>query len=288
MRHLLRVTTFWALLTFILSSCREVTESAEELGEELGERYLVEKGDEELPVGWTSVTHLKMEGKNLPTEVKIGARRLEGVANTERTFQMVLQILGKDKSRVTIQKEEEVYEVRVGALSKLPVRTTGVLVGRHIIQEKKDGVLSLRFESGDPPTARQSEVLEERRASLQEITVTSGDTYRRIGEKWEEESALFGKGVIQYRFDRVEIYQGQQCAVFVGTIEILEKGPDGSQTKITGSVRDFRSLVVYHSLYQEVIGSLEMTSYPEVGKTVTMRGPVKMTSTVVVTVPEFH
>jgi hypothetical protein len=86
MRHLLRITAFWALLTFLLSSCREGAESTEEVGEELGERYLVEKGD--------------------------------------------------------------------------------------------------------------------------------------------EESALFGKGVVQYRFDRVESYQGQQCAVFVGTIEILEKGPE--------------------------------------------------------------
>ena len=249
---------------------------------ELGEAYVLEKRDPEYLRGFTITRTMKMSAPNSLATVTVGKNSAEGTSIRSGVNHTVVQVLGKDRRRVTVQIDKVSNEFRMTGGPTNRDEKKGPLVGQYVLLERTNGVWAARFESGKKANAVE-------RAALDELEKTENagaeDEVRRLGEEWEEDTEAFGVGTARLRFDRLEDYQGLRCAVVLGTVHLVSETPDGGKVTIEGKVRSYRSLEFYQELYAEIDGTVSGTAYPQFGMTVEMKGPIKITSTAALSNP---
>lgn len=274
------------------TSCERLKEAvsgseSEEVSEEkeLGEAYVFAVREPEYAKGFTITSTTRMLAPDVEAEVKVGQKTVEGTMVMTVASRSVVQVLSKDLGRLTVQLEKSTHEFRMTGGPTNSEVTKGPLVGQYVLLEKTDGVWAARFESGKAPNAEERKAMDVWVASMNEVSEGPEKEVRRIGEEWEEDTELLGMGKAQLRFERIEDYQGLRCAVIVGTVKFSEKTPDGGNHVFEGTVRTYRSLDHYQDLYSEMNGVVTGTAYPQLGLTVRMNGPFKLTTTTVLSNP---
>jgi hypothetical protein len=286
---------FGAFLVLVMAACLPERKSGSEEQEEsggsatervLGESYVLEVREEDYPVGYTMVTTMTMDAKDLDTEVKVGTNVMKGTTTRTLRSKVVTQVLGKDLRRVTVQMETSKEESTLVGGESGEAATKGVLVGQYVLVERREGVWKARLESGKEASAEEQATMDLYADGFNEEAEKPLEEVRRIGEEWEEDAKAFGEGRTKLRFDRLEKYQGQQCAVVVGTVKARQGTPDGGVYEIEAKIRSYRSLKYHEELYAEVAGTMTATSYPQLGVQAVMKGAVKIAVTTKITVPE--
>ena len=162
-----------------------------------------------------------------------------------------------------------------------------------------DGKWVPTLDSGEELSEEELEKTESivRQLSGEEEIGLHGAEPRKIGDEWDvdpRDIPGFGDeanlgGSFKLKFDRVEEYAGQKCAVLTGRMEVSgspEEG-DGKELTIslTASVTQYRSLEHLEDLKLVIEGEMAMTGAPQPGMSLTVRGPLKMTSTTTLTLP---
>ena len=88
-------------------------------------------------------------------------------------------------------------------------------------------------------------------------------------------------------FDRVEEFEGHQCAVLVGTMKVVgtPENAEGLELKMTASVTTYRALEYLEDLKMTIEGEMIISGSPNEGVTLTIRGPFTMKQSLMLLLP---
>ena len=279
------------VVALFLPGCREGSMSLPFLGGS-GEEHVLAVKDPAYPVGWTSTTTRVLEVPEMEVEQVLKGKTTTGSGSLNERSQEIVQVLGQDRRRLTIQYDTTNLKHRLGGEKQVEAVTKGPLVRNFILLERAGDEWRGTLESGVRPHGKQKKSLASMVGRLNFADRLFGYEPKRVGAKWkvsyEEENGRYEERY-KLRFDRVEQFQGQQCAVITGTVKIKDhSGSDGTlaKTEADAEITIYRSLEYYITLRTELAGDYTKTLFPRSGARIAMTGPMKVVETAELKVPQ--
>ena len=194
-----------------------------------------------------------------------------------------MQSLGKGVLRLTVQRDEKTTSHQFGETTTKPKSVEGPLIRKFVLLERSGTRWKGRFESGRTPSAAEQAAIDEFESRLE----SAGTSYDRIearpGDEWEAEASkiqwLKGTGgKVRIRFDRIERFRDEECAVLVGTLDFDGESESGGNTRrlvMKASFTSYRSLERYIDLEAVIEGTMKTASISG-DRSITTLGPVRI------------
>ncbi len=213
--------------------------------------------------------------------------------------EMRREILSNQTSRVTILGDLQRSKRTLGGLPQTDPPTEGALAGRTVTFGREGTAWRGTLEGGEASEEQQLEI-EALAAKLgnEEAVAMFGTEPRRVGDEWEIDPSNASilttggefTGSYLLRFERVEEYEGLRCAVLEGTIDVSRRtvdrlGGEDSGMRINARASIYRSLDHLENLKSEIVGNLVMSESPPLGGSRLVRGPLRISKSVKLTLP---
>ena len=279
------------LLGLLLSGCEKVKDALQGAASAEVPEYVLEGGYADRAVGWTMVRKTELKGMNMTVDAIANGSKFSGTGSLQKSKQEVIQVLGKERLRLTVQRDDSRDFFQVPGFLNEKIRNKGVLVGKYIILEKKGDAWTASFESGQQASKEEAEQMELLIEEMAEIEQDYGSEPRKVGDEWAVaiNGAKSGEKVsLNFVFEAVEEFRGGQCAVLgvKGVYESL-KAESGSmeETRFAVEGKIYRSLALKEDILSELSGEFTVTTSPSIGVTVEVTGPLSVTVESEVTLP---
>ena len=269
-----------------VSGCggEDSNESGENEEVKKGPSFVLAKKDAVLPVG----TKVAVSGKFLIEDVQLSirdSRQLE-VGSYWSTREKTMQYEVVAPSKLNVKVESSLEKVRVLRKDQ-PLSEeskNGSLVGIPMVVELKDGKWS------SSPVQKIELNEQQQEAALELVDSVSGieglrmygSEPRHVGQNWNvTPSAIPGmedsevSGTFKLSFDRLEEFDGHQCAVLIGMIAVTGTQGEGLTSQMSASTTIYRSIEHMVDLKMKIEGRLTLMQVDS-GVQKTVRGPFTM------------
>lgn len=219
---------------------------------------------------YSDQVHMEMKGGKVT--VTAGGREMEGTLNTVETYESTIESLEGGAKRETKTSQSGSNQMVIAGNPAPDEWQASPLLNHAVILTKKDGTWSGRLEQGSPTAEQQEEI-----DSLVKSENQNGDKRmygteaRQIGDTWTADLTGLdflgemknGAGEATLTLDKVEEYQGQQCAFLTAKMKIAGEHPDldegmEGQMSFTADLQIIRSLDQQVDLKGDLEGQMEM------------------------------
>ncbi|MEN8693189.1 MAG: hypothetical protein ACN4GG_11225 [Akkermansiaceae bacterium] len=225
--------------------------------------------------------------KGAKMQLNISGQIMEGSMTMKDNEQEKYEILAADKIRYTlVQKDLEQKMIFMDQPMPIPAQPSP-LVETPVIFTKKDGAWSGALEEGGASVAQKDKIKDLEDAFNQDADFkVYGDTPRKVGDEWEVDAAdIMGddelEGKIKVKFSRVEMFEGKNCAVIEGNLDLTGQPEEmaGATLKMVGKLTIHRSLADKTDISTKMDGSMSMIGKmePQPGMAVDMKVKGAMT-----------
>jgi hypothetical protein len=287
------------VVVFGLGSCgeKESGASGEEGGGDPAPGYVLARPNALPPVGSKVAVSGLLEFNDAPMVLKRGDESMVGTSSTTTQKMMRYEVVSPTKVKILVERDVDTQKIIVGGSPRTEPPKVSPIQGKALTFELRDGSWVASLDSGDELTEEQKEKTESiaRLLSSAETLEIYGSGPRMIGEKWDAdpnnipglgEDSNF-TGTFKMFFDRVEEFEGHQCAVLVGTMKVVgtPENAEGLELKMTASVTTYRALEYLEDLKMTIEGEMIISGSPNEGVTMTIRGPFTMKQSLMLLLP---
>ena len=246
--------------------------------------HVLYKSKQPLPVGavMTKTEHIKM---NMTLAIENEGQKMNGtmvMTNEEKEIHTV-----KSKTEISVKTEIK-NSAQTGNIAgqKLPdAKNVDPIEGKTVILTKKAGKWSAKLVGEDTEDSLQEDV-EKMAKSMNKNTDKSiiGTKPRKVGETWTVDAAdvpdFLGDdtknttGSFKVTFKKVEIYEGEECAVLHYDVEMKGETESGEIIGMKGKAIEYRSLKWCEGVKFSLKGTMTIDNE---AKGMHIEGPMTMT-----------